>query len=744
MIIDNQKSDVLEVVGEQTARTATINTNKIKKLQYILTEGLYKDAMSATIVELANNGVDAIVESGKDPIQHPVIVELKSANREYSLSIKDEGIGMSKDFFENFFMDMLSSTKEDNDEAIGHFGIGGKSWASLKRAVTFTITKDGQRCKYLCYKGEEMIDFDLIYEEETDEPNGVLFEMSINDQWEFNDFCSKARQKLAYYDTVVLIINGVIWENKIYRNELFQYTLNPPFDTLHICLKDVVYDIDFSKLGIPPIYLPVAIRFGLSDNIAPTPSRESILYGRDTIEILQNKIAEVATYFGEKWNDSISTPLKFIDAYPLINNWRRDVELTDKIFEVHDLLKYASIPINDFSVEGVALKTPKWYKDNIYLLMECLHLKAEYTSRGVWKTARLYTNLGYKFERKEKVILTDDLRGNVKEYLKELVGKSSLFVSEARLPNLSWYRRNVVGTVPKELWRKHIQEWQAVQEQIIKDFCIDYRGVENTQAYLDWLDKYKQWRKDNKDKIASTYKTLDKQEGEVTIAYGRAPLLGNSYVFEKATFKLKDVPKTPHLVITFRPDEIEKARELAAIVKKQKVAIIGVRERTKIEATQFKTYEEFMGDCKPFRRIATSILIDKVLKTYRAVSRDNEIIQNCLKSVAQDIKDLTTYKYDNYTEVQNDVSIAISDLAKDLNLYDEEIMPILRRVEKALETFAFIEHLAVPRAWEEEKKKEITRLINQMLLFRKKYYNELENCEIIYKEKVQEEEPELV
>jgi len=122
MIINNQKSDVLEVVGEQTARTATINTNKIKKLQYILTEGLYKDAMSATIVELANNGVDAIVESGKDPIQHPVIVELKSANREYTLSIKDEGIGMSKDFFENFFMDMLSSTKEDNDEAIGHFG----------------------------------------------------------------------------------------------------------------------------------------------------------------------------------------------------------------------------------------------------------------------------------------------------------------------------------------------------------------------------------------------------------------------------------------------------------------------------------------------------------------------------------------------------------------------------------------------------------------------------------------------
>jgi len=151
-----------------------------------------------------------------------------------------------------------------------------------------------------------------------------------------------------------------------------------------------------------------------------------------------------------------------------------------------------------------------------------------------------------------------------------------------------------------------------------------------------------------------------------------------------------------------------------------------------------------MGDNKSFKRIATSILIYKVLSRYRAVSRGNEIIENCLKSLAEDIESLKKYKSENYTEVENDVSIAISDLAKDLNLYDEEIMPILRRVEKALETFAFIEHLAVPRAWDEEKKKEITRLINQMLLFRKKYYNELENCEIIYKEKVQEEEPELV
>lgn len=123
MIISNQANQIVEVVGEQTAHTATIDTANIRKLSYILTEGLYKDAASAVIVELANNGVDAIIESGKNPLENPVIVTLSGENREYKLSIQDKGVGMSKEFFENNFMKMLFSTKEENNEAIGHFGL---------------------------------------------------------------------------------------------------------------------------------------------------------------------------------------------------------------------------------------------------------------------------------------------------------------------------------------------------------------------------------------------------------------------------------------------------------------------------------------------------------------------------------------------------------------------------------------------------------------------------------------------
>lgn len=100
--------------------------------------------------------------------------------------------------------------------------------------------------------------------------------MNINGYHEYIDFCNKAKKKLTYYDTVVLIIDDIVHENTIYRNDLFQYADYAPYRKLHLCLKDVVYSIDYDKLGISEIHIPVALRFTLSDGITPTPSRESI------------------------------------------------------------------------------------------------------------------------------------------------------------------------------------------------------------------------------------------------------------------------------------------------------------------------------------------------------------------------------------------------------------------------------------------------------------------------------------
>lgn len=733
MIVENSKSGTVEVVGEPS-KTATIDGSQIRKLTYMLTEGLYSDAQSAVIVELANNGVDSVVESGKDPITHPVIVSLtNSSYNKFFLSIQDRGIGMDKEFFENRFMNLLDSTKGDKADQIGFFGIGGKSWASLKKTVTFTIVKDGKKCKYLCWKGEELIDYDIILEEDTDEENGVLFEMPISNYSEYSQFISKAKQKLAYYDTVVLMIEGTVWENKIYRNELFQYNTTSPYTALHMCLKDVVYTIDFNKLGITSMDIPIALRFGLTDGINVTPSRESILYSRETIELIKNRIIDVANFFKEKWEEKVKDPVNFYDNFSYISTKYKVVCMPSITLEIHKLEEFGG-PFKAITCESMNYITPSWYKTNIYTLLGFMESKAEYKHNGVWKTSKLYTSLESKWKDKEKVYLIDvGVAGYIKEYIKEISGVGNIYVSLSSPRKLGWYKRNVLGREPKSKWRAIIQEYQTVENNIIRDFCIDIRGIDRTPEYAEWLINRKESVRRNRGNNTST-KLLNKQAGEVTIGYSRPTMFGNNFTFEKKTYKIADLVKTNHLVIVFDDVDREKAKLVASVVNKEKVAIIGKREFSKIKHLhQFKYYNNMIEEgSKPFRRLATALLAQETLEEYTNIlGRKNEIVSSCLSHMTDDVKFLREYISSNSKSGNIGINTIILETARELNLWDGEVIVIINKLKVNMQTFDFIQYLEVPN-WNELRKKEVKHLINQMLLFRKKYYEELKDYSLVY------------
>src|SRR5688572_3737040 len=128
MKIENQVQDVPIVIGETNVKKATISQDNIGKLQYILTKGLYSDPITAVIAEITNNGIDGVVQAGKDPIENPVIVEIGLDDRGNPIfRVTDRGIGLDKDGFENILMCYLTSTKEVDNETIGYFGLGSKS-----------------------------------------------------------------------------------------------------------------------------------------------------------------------------------------------------------------------------------------------------------------------------------------------------------------------------------------------------------------------------------------------------------------------------------------------------------------------------------------------------------------------------------------------------------------------------------------------------------------------------------------
>src|SRR6478752_7143405 len=99
MIINNKGTDV-QFSGE--TKKAQINMAQLSKLGYLLTHGLYQDGISATLVELSNNALDSVIQSGKNPMDNPIFVTLgQDNNGKYFLSVKDQGLGLNKYEFEN-------------------------------------------------------------------------------------------------------------------------------------------------------------------------------------------------------------------------------------------------------------------------------------------------------------------------------------------------------------------------------------------------------------------------------------------------------------------------------------------------------------------------------------------------------------------------------------------------------------------------------------------------------------------
>ena len=131
MIIQEQTKDVV-VIGEDTSKRAKISQDKLAKLQYLLTKGLYKDPITAVIAEWTNNGIDSVVQAGKNPIENPVLVKIeKNTTGQYVFSVEDKGVGLDDRDFEDICMNYLESTKESDNDTIGHFGKPMPTWGVI-------------------------------------------------------------------------------------------------------------------------------------------------------------------------------------------------------------------------------------------------------------------------------------------------------------------------------------------------------------------------------------------------------------------------------------------------------------------------------------------------------------------------------------------------------------------------------------------------------------------------------------
>lgn len=335
-----------KAVGDLSLKSgkSSISQDKLHKIIGLLSSQ-YSDPIGSMLREYTSNIHDSYIGTGKDP--HGIVSLWKDneKNQDY-LSFKDNGSGLSPDMFEKVFIVYGESTKDNDNQAIGGFGLGSKTCFAYTNSIMIITRYEGKKYTYYYYKGDKGIpEYDLLSEVDTKEENGTEIRVPIK----YGD-TYRVRQsvnQLMYFDNIYLEGFGHDNTTKIVEGKNFKYKEGTSLAP-HVCLEKVYYPLPpeflnkartkhMSGVGyynFSNINLPVALKFN-NGELKPTISRESFEYNEQIEELLFERL------------DATIEELKEI--------YQRNNDLTFE--EDYSLIDYFSMNQNklDFDFNGVFL-----------------------------------------------------------------------------------------------------------------------------------------------------------------------------------------------------------------------------------------------------------------------------------------------------------------------------------------------------------------------------------------------------
>lgn len=293
MIIDTSQGDI-EVVGDIKEFKTSIDPKNLEFITTLLSSNLYSDPEQSFIREIVSNAWDSHVEAGTTDV--PVIVRFKNTYSEKSVTIRDYGVGLSPERFQEVYCNIGSSTKRESNDFIGGFGIGKYSSLACSNTVYITSYYEGKAYYYVMVKSGNSITTNLLDERPTDERNGVEVTIkNISDLTPFN----KALQFIVFFPNVY--IDGAKSADRINSTKLKRFSnfaaasipiehkfllgnVLYPCNKYHLSWDAQQFINKISSTGI-------VIKFDVGE-INITPNRESIIYNSDTIKKIEDRISK--------------------------------------------------------------------------------------------------------------------------------------------------------------------------------------------------------------------------------------------------------------------------------------------------------------------------------------------------------------------------------------------------------------------------------------------------------------------
>jgi len=724
MILEQQKqSKVLQTGQNNESIGMSLDLDSAQVLMQMLSKNLYSDSIGSAVRECASNALDSHRRAG---VTKPIIVSLvRNDSNNYEFSVEDFGTGLDHDDVTNILSKYGKSTKRSSNTELGMFGLGFKAPLAYTSSFYFTCRKDGRERKYMMYEGEETNTIDLLDETVTDKSNGV--KVTIPLKWsDHYDFKNKIKEQLAYFENVYFNVDDIDNNFSIHRNKIFQFSELANDDKLHICLDDVYYPLDFQKIGIDSIDIPVGLRFGLEDGLFPTPNRESLIYSQESKKVIHAKLVEFADYMTERYNKSVTETddIKTVLKYYTENT--RTVQMFGTDMDYEPLRGFATVKLKAPKIKDVTTIDLSIYNNSTFSNLLCEYVKSfKVENDRMYSLKNSYYSTPKWNQDDNNFIMNGAMSGHKKNWIREqamdiinssvttatsrkqyrtfiLKKNRSLVLGNKNSYNMdSYYEILRLENYDKSDWRAVIKDWQKIEELILSDS----KDMTDEVVPAQWIAD----RKANAVKKGTASRAVGKKlVGEISFKQAENLMKWSgdrNCKFVPNKMKLERIEKGATVCIYDLYDNQDKLDKLYNIVGRLNVKLISFSNREfklvdNLDIKNLVSYDEFMkGEHILFRRITTSYRIRKLMNDFPATFRSSgRIFMDKLNSnFEKEVTELVSYVNENFNtrEVNYsklDVMLSITNAGE--NLEDHKVYYLYNKVKSFLEANSFIEFMA--------------------------------------------------
>ena len=314
--------------GETTSFSIAMNGKAFR----VLSDTLYKNKIGSIVRELSCNAYDAHVMNGN--ADEPFEIHLPD-NFEPWFAVKDYGIGLSPSDIKTVFTKYFESTKTNNNDTIGAFGLGAKTPFSYTDQFTITSNKDGVCSIYSAYITSSGIpDITLMMAQPSDERTGVEIKMSVkvNDFWQFK---SEVKSQLMYFKVKPVVENSLAFSfdsepECVYSSEnisvancggghvIIQGNVGYPLEYSMITNKISDDAMKFLR-NLSKQHVRIVFPIG---QIGVTASREGIEYNEFTCKNIETRLLEVRKEIEEFVKQQVANIPTFWEKAKFLNENR--------------------------------------------------------------------------------------------------------------------------------------------------------------------------------------------------------------------------------------------------------------------------------------------------------------------------------------------------------------------------------------------------------------------------------------